>query len=151
MNYFKMSKEEYGAYVKKVSPNSKLIPNVFKAFAVGGAICCVGQAVLQLFCAYGFEQEAAATATSISLVFFGALATGLGLYDDLAKIGGAGTLVPITGFSNAVVAPALEFKSEGLITGTGAKMFIISGPVIVYGVSASIVYGIILWLLHLVQ
>ena len=151
MNYFKMSKEEYGAYVKKVSPNSKLIPNVFKAFAVGGAICCVGQAVLQLFCAYGFEQEAAATATSISLVFFGALATGLGLYDDLAKIGGAGTLVPITGFSNAVVAPALEFKSEGLITGTGAKMFIISGPVIVYGVSASIVYGIILWLVHLVQ
>jgi len=151
MNYFKMSKDEYGAYVKKVSPNSKSLPNVLKAFAVGGAICCVGQAILQLYSTCGLEQEAAATATSISLVFLGALFTGLGLYDDLAKIGGAGTLVPITGFANAVVSPALEFKTEGFITGTGAKMFIISGPVIVYGISASIVYGIILWLLQLIQ
>jgi len=146
-----MSKEEYGAYVKKVSPNSKLLPNLIKAFAVGGAICCVGQAILGIYTDLGLENELAATSTSISLVFLGALLTGLGVYDDLAKIGGAGTLVPITGFANAVVSPALEFKTEGFITGTGAKMFVIAGPVIVYGVSSSVIYGIIFWLIRLVQ
>ena len=151
MSYFYMSKEEYGAYVKKVSPNSKLFSNFFKAFAVGGAICCVGQAILGLYAALGLSKELAATSTSISLVFLGALLTGLGVYDDIAKIGGAGTLVPITGFANAVVSPALEFKTEGYITGTGAKMFVISGPVIVYGISASVIYGIILWLIRLIQ
>lgn len=151
MSYFNMSKEEYGAYVKKISPNSKLLPNLIKAFAVGGAICCVGQAILGLYAALGLEKDLAATATSISLVFFGALLTGLGVYDDIAKIGGAGTLVPITGFANAVVSPALEFKTEGYIMGTGAKMFVISGPVIVYGISSSVIYGIILWLIKLVQ
>lgn len=144
MSYFNMSEEAYGAYVKNMSPNSKIFPNVFKAFFVGGAICCVGQAILGLYTFLGFEQMLGATLTSISLVFLGALLTGLGLYDDIAKIGGAGTLVPITGFANAMVSPALEFKTEGFVTGTGAKMFIIAGPVIVYGISASVVYGIIL-------
>ena len=151
MDYFKMSKEEYGAYVKKVSPNSKLLPNMIKAFLIGGAICCVGQAILALYGSVGLSKELAATATSITLVFLGALLTGLGVYDDIAKHAGAGTLVPITGFANSVVAPALEFKTEGFVTGTGAKMFIISGPVIVYGISASIIYGIILWLIKLIQ
>ena len=151
MSYFKMSKEEYVEYVKKVSPNSKLLPNFFKAFAVGGTICCIGQAILELYSAFGLPKDLAAASTSISLVFFGALLTGLGVYDNLAKIGGAGTLVPITGFANAVVSPALEFKTEGYITGTGAKMFVISGPVIVYGISASVIYGIILCVIELVQ
>lgn len=150
MPFFNMSKEEYGAYVKKVSPNSKIIPDVIKAFAVGGAICCIGQAISDLYSCLGLLAQAAGVAASISLVFLGALLTGLGVYDDIAKIGGAGTLVPITGFANAVVSPALEFKTEGFVTGTGAKMFVISGPVIVYGISASVVYGIILWIIKLV-
>ena len=151
MSYFNMSKEAYGAYVKKKSPNSKLFPNILKAFLVGGIICCIGQAILNLFIMLVNDKELSATLTSICLVFLGALLTGLGLYDDLAKIGGAGTLVPITGFANAVVSPALEFKTEGFVTGTGAKMFIISGPVIVYGISASVIYGIILWIIKLIQ
>ena len=151
MDYYKMSKDEYGAYVKKVSPNSKLLPNMLKAFFIGGAICCIGQGILALYASAGLSKEPAATATSITLVFLGALLTGLGLYDDIAKHGGAGTLVPITGFANAVVSPALEFKTEGFVTGTGAKMFVISGPVIVYGISASVIYGIIYWLVKLVS
>jgi len=149
--YFNMSKAEYGAYIKKIFPNSKLLPNLIKAFVVGGAICCVGQAILGLYTAFGLPKELAATSISICLVFLGALLTGLGVYDDIAKIGGAGTLVPITGFANTVVSPALEFKTEGYITGTDAKMFVISGPAIVYGISASVIYGIILWLIRLVQ
>ncbi len=151
MPFFNMSKDEYGAYVKKVSPNSKIIPNVIKAFAVGGAVCCLGQLVFDIYTYFGIADKAASTVTSISLVFLGALLTGLGVYDDIAKIGGAGTLVPITGFANAVVSPALEFKTEGFVTGTGAKMFVISGPVIVYGISASVVYGIILWIVRLLH
>lgn len=151
MPFFNMSKDEYGAYVKKVSPNSKIIPNVIKAFAVGGAVCCLGQLLFDIFTYFGIADKAASTSTSISLVFLGALLTGLGVYDDIAKIGGAGTLVPITGFANAVVSPALEFKTEGFVTGTGAKMFVISGPVIVYGISASVVYGIILWTVRLLH
>lgn len=151
MPFFNMSKDEYGAYVKKISPNSKIIPNVIKAFAVGGAGCCLGQLLFDIYTYFGIADKAASTETSISLVFLGALLTGLGVYDDIAKIGGAGTLVPITGFANAVVSPALEFKTEGFVTGTGAKMFIISGPVIVYGISASVVYGIILWIVRLLH
>ena len=146
-----MSKEEYGAYVKKISPNSKTLPNVLKAFVVGGAICCVGQTILGLYTHWGLAKELASVYTSMSLVFLSALMTGLGLYDDLARFGGAGTLVPITGFANADVSPALEFKTEGFITGTGAKMFTIAGPVIVYGISSSVVYGIIYWLSRIIQ
>lgn len=146
MSYFNMSKAAYGAYVKEKSPNSTLGRNMLSAFAVGGAICCVGQALLAVYLGAGMDRELAATLVSVTLVFLGALLTGFGVYDDIAKFGGAGTLVPITGFANSVVAPALEFKTEGFVTGTGAKMFIISGPVITYGISASVLYGLILYL-----
>ena len=146
----KMTNKEYNEYVKKVSPNSPMGTNMLKAFFIGGAICCVGQGIKSGYMAAGLTDELAATATSITLVFIGALLTGLKVYDKLAKIAGAGTLVPITGFANSVVAPALEFKSEGVITGTAAKMFIISGPVLVFGTVAGVVYGIILVLFKLV-
>lgn len=114
------------------------------AFVVGGAICTLGQGIMEFWKAVGLNEKDAATATSITLVALSALLTGLHLYEKLAKHAGAGTLVPITGFSNSVASPALEFKSEGFVLGTGAKMFTIAGPVIVYGISASILYGIIL-------
>ena len=142
-----MTNEEYAKYVKKISPKSKLGRNMLRAFLIGGLICCVGQGLSQLYTWAGLEKADAATAVSMTLIFLGALLTGLGLYDDLAKLGGAGTLVPITGFANAVVSPALEFKSEGLVTGMAAKMFVISGPVIVFGLTASVFYGLILVLL----
>jgi len=140
----KMSKEEYDLYVKSITPRSPLGRDMLCAFAIGGLICCVGQLILDIWTHFGLDRETAASATSISMVFLGAFSTGLGLYDDLAKWGGAGTLVPITGFANAVVSPALEFKTEGFVTGTASKMFTIAGPVIVYGVAASVVYGLIL-------
>ncbi len=146
----KMTNKEYGEYVKKMTPNSKLIPNMLKAFIVGGLICCVGQGILDGMMAMGLSEENAATAESVILVFLGAILTGVGVYDDIAKFAGAGTLVPITGFANSVVSPALEFKTEGFITGTAAKMFIIAGPVIVFGIASSIVYGIILVLFKLI-
>ena len=117
------------------------------AFWIGGLICTVGQFLLNWYGKIGLEKDLAGTATSMTLVALSALLTGLSLYDDIAKHAGAGTLVPITGFANAVAAPAVEFKTEGFILGVGAKMFTIAGPVIVYGVSASVVYGIIYWLI----
>lgn len=143
----KMTNDEYKKYSERHAPRSPVGPHMLWAFAVGGLICCLGQFLLNLYGAAGLDKEAAATATSVSLVFLGALFTGLGLYDKLAEKAGAGTLVPITGFSNSVAAPALEFKTEGLVTGTAAKMFIIAGPVIVYGISASVIYGLILCLI----
>ena len=143
----KMTNKDYGEYVKQKSPNSPMGKNLVLAFIVGGAICCIGQAIVNGYAAAGLSKEDAATATSITLVFLGAFLTGLGLYDNIAKYAGAGTLVPITGFANSVVAPALEFKSEGYVTGMSAKMFIISGPVIVFGISASVLYGLIFCLL----
>lgn len=142
-----MTNEEYKSYAEQHQPRSRFGANMLKAFAVGGLICCVGQLISDLFTGAGLDSDSAAAATSISLVFLGAVLTGLGIYDKLAKFAGGGTLVPITGFANSVVAPALEFKTEGLITGTAAKMFIISGPVIVYGIAASVVYGLILCLI----
>ncbi len=146
----KMTNKEYAAYVKKVTPNSKLIPNMLKAFLVGGLICCLGQGILDGMKAVGLSEESAAIAESIIMVLLGALLTGVGLYDDIAKFAGAGTLVPITGFANSVVSPALEFKTEGYITGTAAKMFIIAGPVIVFGIASSVVYGVVLVLFKLI-
>ena len=143
----KMTNKDYGEYVKQKSPNSKIWVDMLKAFLIGGVICVIGQAILNFFSSRGLDEESAGTATSITLVFVGALLTGLGIYDDIAKHAGAGTLVPITGFANSVVAPALEFKTEGAITGTAAKMFIIAGPVIVFGISASVIYGLILCLI----
>ena len=142
----KLSKREYGELVKELSTNSPMGKDLVFAFLVGGSICTVGQAVMNFWSWVGLGTEDAGTATSITMVFFGAVLTALSLYDNIAKYAGAGTLVPITGFSNAVVSPAMEFKSEGFVLGVGAKMFTIAGPVIVYGVCASVVYGFIYWI-----
>ena len=141
-----MTEKEYARLVGEMAPKSPILKDCVLAFLVGGLICTLGQALLALYGALGLEKTDAATATSMTLVFLSALFTGLSLYDDLAKHAGAGTLVPITGFANAVAAPAVEFKTEGMILGTAAKMFTIAGPVIVYGVSASVVYGLIYWI-----
>ena len=141
-----MSKKEYNRYVARLSGTSPTGKNLLNAFWVGGLICALGQLILNGWGAAGIDKDAAGTATAISLVFLSAVLTGLSWYDDIAKIAGAGTIVPITGFANAVVSPAIEFKAEGFVTGMAAKMFTIAGPVIVYGTTASVVYGIIYWL-----
>ncbi|MCL2694112.1 MAG: stage V sporulation protein AC [Oscillospiraceae bacterium] len=142
----KITNKEYNEMLKAASPNTRLHCTLPGAFLIGGAICVVGEAFLKLYERYGAGRETAAALTSITLIALAALLTGFKLYDRLAKHGGAGTLVPITGFANAVVAPALEFKTEGFILGVGAKMFIIAGPVIVYGIAASVLYGIIYYI-----
>ncbi len=139
-----MTNKEYGQYVNGKSKPSNLWKNMAWAFVIGGLICVIGQGLLNLYKNAGLSKEDAATAVSMTLIFAAALLTGLGLFDKLAKRAGAGTLVPITGFANAMVSPALEFKSEGLVTGTGAKLFTVAGPVLVFGISASIIYGILL-------
>ena len=141
-----MTQKEYAKLVKDISPKSPIWKDCLNAFWIGGLICTIGQLILNGYLALGLEQEMAGTAMSMTLVAISALLTGLSLYDNIAKVAGAGTLVPITGFANAVVSPAIDFKSEGFITGMAAKMFTIAGPVIVYGVSASVVYGIIYWI-----
>lgn len=146
-----MTEREYGKIVKDLSPNSPMWKDCLLAFVVGGLICALGQLAMNGYMALGLEKEDAGTAASMSLVVLSALLTGLSLYDDIAKHAGAGTLVPITGFANAVAAPAVEFKTEGFILGVGAKMFTIAGPVIVYGVSASVVYGLIYWICQMVR
>lgn len=143
-----ISQQEYQHLVTKASPKSKLFRDCLSAFAVGGLICTAGQGLTDLYqFAAGLSLDNARCLTSISLVFASALLTLLGWYGRLAKTAGAGTLVPITGFANAVVSPAMEFKTEGLIMGLGAKMFLIAGPVIVYGTIASVLYGLLLCLI----
>ena len=141
-----MTEKQYGKLVKELSPKSPMGRDCLNAFWIGGAICVLGQLIHTAYDFWGMSEDAAATATSMTLVFLSAMLTGLSLYDNLAKYGGAGTLVPITGFSNAVAAPAIEFKTEGYILGVGAKMFTIAGPVIVYGLAASAIYGFIYWI-----
>ena len=145
-----MTEREYGKLVKEMSPRSPMWKDCVGAFVIGGLICTVGQCFLNFYAYLGLEKEMAGTAASMSLVVLSALLTGLSLYDNIAKFAGAGTLVPITGFANAIAAPAVEFKTEGFILGVGAKMFTIAGPVIVYGVSASVVYGLIYWIIQIV-
>ena len=145
-----MTNEEYKRYAERRAPRSRTGADMLRAFVWGGAICSLGQFFLELYASFGLDAEAAGTACSITMIFLGAALTAAGVYDDLAKRAGAGTLVPITGFANSVAAPALEFKTEGFITGTAAKMFIIAGPVIVYGASASVVYGLLLLLFRAV-
>lgn len=140
----KMTNAEYNEYIRRRQPRSPLLPDLLRAFLVGGLICVLGQGLSALYARWGLSREDGAAAVSVTLVFLGALLTGLGVYDDIARFAGAGTLVPITGFANSMVAPALEFKREGLLTGTSAKLFTIAGPVIVYGVGASVVYGLVL-------
>ena len=139
-----MSPKEYNRYVARLTKKSPLGKDLLNSFLIGGLICVIGQLILNGYTALDLSEQDAAAATSVSLVFLSAVLTGLSVYDDLAKIAGAGTLVPITGFANAVVSPAIEFKAEGFITGMAAKMFIIAGPVIVYGTVASVLYGVIL-------
>lgn len=139
-----MSAEEYRKYVQQTQPRSPIVKDTALAFVIGGLICLLGQAILEFWKSRGLDAEMASTATSVSLVGLSALLTGLNLYNTVARFGGAGTLVPITGFANAVASPALDFKSEGLITGMAAKMFVVAGPVIVFGVSAAVLYGIVL-------
>ena len=144
-----MNNQQYNQYVSAKADPSPLWKDCLWAFCVGGAICAGGQGLLALYQSWGADQEDAAAWVSISLIFLASLLTGLGVFDSIAKRAGAGTLVPITGFSNAMVSPALEFKSEGFVTGTGAKLFTVAGPVLAYGISASVIYGIILYLIGL--
>ena len=143
----KMTNEEYGRLVKQQSKPSPMGKNMVWAFLVGGSICAFGQLLSTFYQSRGLDKEGAGTAVSVTLIGITAVLTGLGVFDDLAKRAGAGTLVPITGFANAVVSPAVEFKTEGFITGTAAKLFQVAGPVLVFGISASVVYGLVLCLL----
>ena len=142
-----MTNEEYAALVKKLAPKSDLLADTARAFLVGGLICVLGQLLLTLYAHWGASQDDAAAWCSITLIFLSALLTGLGWYDDLGKFAGAGSLVPITGFANSVAAPAIEYKTEGWVTGLAVKIFTIAGPVIVYGLAASVIYGGILCLI----
>ena len=141
-----MTEREYGKIVQELAPKSPVWKDCINAFWIGGLICTLGQLLMNGYTALGLDKTDAGTAVSMTLVALSALLTGLSLYDNIAKHAGAGTLVPITGFANAIAAPAVEFKTEGFILGLGAKMFTIAGPVIVYGVSASVIYGFIYWL-----
>ncbi len=142
-----MTNEQYQKYVDKKTPNSTLAKDLFFAFLVGGLICVIGQGIADGYRTIFLSEEIVSAATSITLIFLGASLTGLGVYDRIAKFAGAGTIVPITGFSNSIVSPAMEFKSEGLVLGLAAKMFVIAGPVLVYGITASVVAGIFYFLL----
>ena len=144
-----MSPKEYKSYVEQKARKSPIVKDVALAFIIGGLICVVGQAIQDGWSAVGLNQEDAGTATSVCMVLLSALLTGFNLYNKLARYGGAGTLVPITGFANAVVSPAIDFKSEGFVTGMAAKMFTVAGPVIVFGTLASVIYGVILMLFGL--
>ncbi|MBQ3329585.1 MAG: SpoVA/SpoVAEb family sporulation membrane protein [Ruminococcus sp.] len=141
-----MTKEKYAALVKKRSRNSRSLLDCAKAFVIGGAICTIGQGIFVLYDYLGLAEDTAKMLTSVTLIFIGVLLTALHRYERLAKHGGAGTLVPITGFANAMSSPAIEFKAEGLITGLAAKMFVIAGPVLVYGTTAAVLYGVIYWI-----
>lgn len=140
-----MTEKQYDALVKEMSPRSPIGKDCIHAFWIGGLICTVGQVFVNWYTGMGLDMEQAGTAASMTLVVISALLTGLSLYDNIARHAGAGTLVPITGFANAIAAPAVEFRTEGMILGTAARMFTIAGPVIVYGISASVVYGFIYW------
>ena len=142
-----LSKQEYQKFVQARAKPSPLAKDCALAFAIGGGICVLGQAVMDGYAAMGLDKTDAGTATSVTLVALSVLLTGMNLYNKLGRWGGAGTLVPITGFANAVASPAIDFKSEGLVTGMAEKMFTVAGPVIVFGVAASVVYGVMLMLL----
>ena len=142
----KWSNAEYRRHVDAIAPKSPCLKNCINAFLTGGGICLLGQILTHWFQTMELERYLASAAASICLVLLSSLLTGLAIYDDIAKFAGAGTLVPITGFANSIVSPAVEFKTEGVILGTCGKMFTIAGPVLVYGVSASVIYGLIYWL-----
>ena len=146
-----MSNEEYIKYVEKQNPKSPILVNCIKAFVIGGAICAIGQVFLNIYKALGLDKETASTLVTVTMIFIGALLTGLNIYPKIAKHGGAGTLVPVTGFSNAVSAPALEAKTEGYVLGVGAKIFTIAGPVILFGTLSSVICGIIYFFIKMLS
>ena len=145
----KLTKQEYGAMVKQASPPSPLLKNCLMAFLFGGGLCMLAELIFEWGRLGGMEEKAARGLCSVSLIFLSVLLTGLQVYDNIAKIAGAGTLVPITGFANAMASPAVEFKTEGFVLGLGAKLFSIAGPVIAYGTIASVLYGVICWIVSL--
>lgn len=144
-----ISKQEYANLVEQESPPSPKLKNCLMAFLVGGGICALGQALFHIFSYFGIKPDICYMLVSITIIVLTAIFTGLGLFDKLAKHAGAGTLVPVSGFANSVVSPAIEFKSEGFVLGVGANMFKIAGPVIVYGTVASVIYGVIYWIITL--
>ena len=146
----KLTKQEYGAMVKQASPPSPLLKNCLMAFLFGGGLCLLAELIFEWGRLGGMEEKAARGLCSVSLIFLSVLLTGLQVYDNIAKIAGAGTLVPITGFANAMASPAVEFKTEGFVLGLGAKLFSIAGPVIAYGTIASVLYGVICWVVSVV-
>lgn len=139
----KLNKNDYKKFSDKKSPKPTYLKNIVMAFIVGGTICTIGQIILNYLKSTGLDEKMAGAGTSISMVFLGALLTGLGIYDQIGKIGGAGAAIPITGFANAIVSPAMEFKREGFIFGVAAKMFIVAGPVLVYGIGSSVIVGLL--------
>ena len=140
--------ENYKTLSQQFTPKPTILKNIIRAFVVGGVICVIGQVFINLFVVGGLSNIEASTAATATMIFLGALLTGLGVYDDIGKFAGAGSIVPVTGFANSIVAPAMEFKREGYILGVGAKLFTVAGPVLVYGITTSIVVGIIYYLLH---
>lgn len=144
-----MTDEQYRDYVDKKTPNSPLLKDLSCAFAVGGLICVIGELISDGYRAMNFSKESVSAGTSVTLIFLGAFFTGIGLYDKLAKFAGAGSIVPITGFANSIVSPAMEFKSEGLVLGLAVKMFTVAGPVLVYGITSSVFAGIVYYIISL--
>ena len=140
------SKEEYQSYVDDKTPNSPILKNCFNAFWVGGVICSIGQIIFEVCQMRGIDETNSYTIVSMLLIFCSAFLTALNIFNKIGKFAGAGSLIPITGFANSIVSPAMEYKSEGYVMGVGAKMFTVAGPVIVYGVLSSALYGIIYWI-----
>ena len=143
------TKKEYQNYVDKKSPNSPISQNLLWAFIIGGVICIIGQAFRNFFALRGYSLDTVSNLTSISMIFIGAFLTGINIYDDIGKKAGAGSIVPITGFANSIVAPAMEFKNEGYVLGVGARMFVIAGPVLVYGIASSVIVGVLYFMFNL--
>lgn len=151
MSTMKQDKNEYKNYVDKISPKPSYVKNYIMAFLVGGLICCIGQGINDFFMKiFNLEKLQASSATSMTLIFIGAFLTGLGVYDLIGKRAGAGSIIPITGFANSIVSPAMEFKREGYVMGVGANLFKIAGPVLVYGISSSIICGLVYYLIKLI-
>lgn len=142
----KMSSKQYEKYIKDKMPKPRYVRNCIAAFVVGGLICDVAQFIANTAKSYGYEPKAVSSITATTMVFLGAFLTGVGIYDRIGKFAGAGSIVPITGFANSIVSPAMEFKREGFVFGVGAKMFVLAGPVLVYGISTSIIVGFIYYL-----
>lgn len=143
-----VSPENYKILAQQYTPKPTIVKNVVRAFAVGGIICAIGQVIINFFVSVGLTRVEASTAATATMIFLGALLTGLGIYDEIGKFGGAGSIVPVTGFSNSIVSPAMEFRREGYVLGVGAKLFTVAGPVLVYGIATSIVVGVIYFLIH---